>query len=170
MQTKQKSNSVITTEYEAARGVWIFNVVGLSPVELYRDKLHADILERGLIEGISDRVADKAAKSRDKVTGIAASPAEKRAAMQGIVDYYETGAAAWSMHGEAISGLDSVLLKALKLAYPQKTEKELREFLSGKTKAQQGALAVSDELAEHVVTVRKKLTAGIDTAAVLAGL
>lgn len=170
MQAKQKSNSVITTEYDAVNRVWIFNVAGELPVKLHRDKLHVDVIERALVEGLSDRVADKAAKSRDKLTGQPATPTEKRAAMQGLVDYYEAGASAWSMRGESSAGIDIVLLEALKLAYPAKTEKELREFLGGKTKAQQSAMVAADELAEHITTARKKLTAGIDVAALFAKL
>lgn len=170
MQAKQKSNSVITTDYDAVNRVWIFNVAGELPVKLHRDKLHAEIIERALVEGMSDRIADKAAKSRDKITGLPASPVEKRAAMQGLVDTYETGTPVWSTYGESNAGIDIVLLEALKLAYPAKTEKELREFLGGKSRVQQSALVVSDELVEYVTAARKKLTAGIDTAALLAGL
>lgn len=97
MQSKPKSNSVVTTSYDVEKATWTFEVAGAEPVFLHRSVVSAEVLERALIEGMSDRIADKAAKSRDPETGRPAIPGVKRAAMQSLADFYETGTPNWSM-------------------------------------------------------------------------
>jgi len=102
MRNKPKSNSVVSTSY--ADGIWSFGVAGVGTLTLHRDQISPEVLERALVEGMSDRIADKAAKSRDPKTGIPASPAEKSLAMQSLIEHYQSGTADWTLTGAGGGG------------------------------------------------------------------
>ena len=102
MRSKPKSNSVVSTSY--ADGIWSFSVAGVGTLALHRDQISPEVLERALVEGMSDRIADKAAKSRDPKTGIPASPVEKSAAMQSLIEHYQSGTPDWTLTGAGGGG------------------------------------------------------------------
>lgn len=94
MQTKPKSNSVITSS--VAGQLIVFNVKGVGAIEFDTAKVHADVFTRAAMHGFIQRVSDAAAISRNPDTGLPASPKDKYEAMKAIVDHYMTGTEEWS--------------------------------------------------------------------------
>jgi hypothetical protein len=103
MQPKRKSNSVVTTQHLES-GAIRFDVLGAGSVTF--DPTKADPSNRTYAEthGWVQRISDAAAISRDPETGKPASPADKLAAMQTLVDHYESGSEEWSRVGQGGGG------------------------------------------------------------------
>jgi len=97
MQAKRKSNSVVT--HTIAGSVITFNVVGAGSAEVDINNLSNEVKERAMVHGIIQRFSDATAISRDLETGKPATPAEKLARMQALVEHYSTGTAVWSRAG-----------------------------------------------------------------------
>lgn len=108
MQSKPKSNSVITTEWNFAERAISWKVLGAGRATLHLNKLHPAILETAAYHGLTQRGSDRAAISRDPKTGRAASAEEKLQAIQEWVAHVESGTEQWAMRegsGAAASGL-----------------------------------------------------------------
>lgn len=103
MQTKPKANSVITHQL-LETGILRFNVLGAGFVDFDRTKVHAANLERAALHGFIQRISDAAALSRNTTTGAPASPADKLAAMEELVEHYHSGAAEWKRTGTGTQG------------------------------------------------------------------
>ena len=117
MQTKPKSNSVVTHALRPD-GVIVFNVVGAGPITFdYRAKVHANNRARAEVHGWCQRIVDAAAIPRDTTTGRSATPADKHAAMQRLVTFYESGTGDWRANtasgGPRKSTLDALALAAV---------------------------------------------------------
>ena len=95
MQTKAKSNSVIT--HEVTDHVITFNVLGVGALTLNTSRVHPEVMERAAIHGLIQRISDKAALGFDKDLGRYATAQEKYDAMSGLVAHYMSGSAEWSM-------------------------------------------------------------------------
>lgn len=116
MNTKVKSNSVVSVEL--ANGKLQFTVVGTgTPLVFNHHAAAASLRERAELHGWKQRISDAAAIPRDTETGASATPAEKRAAMQRLIEHYESGTEEWSL--KARSGLElmrEALLKQVREA------------------------------------------------------
>ncbi|MDE2097556.1 MAG: hypothetical protein KGL39_09945 [Patescibacteria group bacterium] len=98
METKRKSNSVVTVSpFDSTSREITFNVMGAGEVVLHIDSVHAENLAYAALHGFKQRISDAAALSRNPTNGQPASPENKRAAMQALVDHYESGSADWSV-------------------------------------------------------------------------
>lgn len=164
MQTKQKSNSVIT--HEVLGDVITFHVIGAGDVTLNMQALDPALARRAAIHGMIQRLSDAAAIPRNPETGQPASPEEKRAAIAALADHYASGTTEWNRKragGEgAVSG--GLLRRALEEIYPGK---DIPAFLKGKTKAEQAALRASPKVAPVIARMQMESTKGIDVEAML---
>lgn len=99
MQTKPKSNSVITHAWDQEAGTITIHVVGAGNVVLDLNKVHPDNVTNAAYHGFTQRLSDAAAISRDPATGRPATPEAKLAAIQAIADHYMSGALEWKRTG-----------------------------------------------------------------------
>lgn len=97
MQTKPKSNSVITHVWNMEAGTIRFNVKEAGKVTLDITKIHADNVTRAAYHGFTQRVSDGAAIPRDTKTGLSATPQEKLEAITAICNHYMSGSADWRL-------------------------------------------------------------------------
>lgn len=109
MQPKRKSNSVVTTS-RLESGALAFDVLGAGRVTFDPTKAHPDMRAYAEIHGWGQRIVDAAALGRDDETGKPASPAEKMARMQRVVDHYESGTDQWRLDARAGGGQSIVVL------------------------------------------------------------
>lgn len=103
MQSKPKSNSIVTSEY--ADGVISFRVRGAqSPILFHLDSASAANRARAEVHGWVQRVVDAAAVGMTRADGsIIPAPerdALKYAAMVKVRDHYESGSADWGRKAE----------------------------------------------------------------------
>lgn len=134
MQTKPKSNSVVTHERPADRPtVIIFKVKDAGEFELDFDKISPAVKARACIHGLVQRISDAAAIGRDPATGkpVADAPALKLGNMRRLADHYMSGSDDWSPAREASTGpgLDRLILAAVCEA-TGKTDAEVRLMVS----------------------------------------
>lgn len=94
---KPKSNSVVMVE-QTETGIAV-NVLGAGSVTFDPTKAHQSNRIHAEFHGWKQRLADAAAMSRDDETGKPASPADKLAAIQALIEHYESGSAEWSRVG-----------------------------------------------------------------------
>lgn len=170
MQTKPKSNSVIT--HEMRDGAIAFVVAGVGEVVVDLSAISSEVRDRALYHGLIQRVSDAAAISRDPETGKSASPADKLAAMKELVDHYNSGSPDWSRRraGGTGGGREGLLFTALVRLYPGKSAELIREFLKGKSRAEQSALSSSAKVRPIIDSIRAEAGRGIDGDALLDGL
>lgn len=104
MQTKPKSNSILTHVWDMEAGNITFRVKDAGDVVLDMTKVHADNVTRAAYHGFTQRVSDGAAIPRDTKTGLSATPAEKMAAIKAICEHYMSGSADWRLVTAADGG------------------------------------------------------------------
>ena len=114
MQTKAKSNSIITHELSDA-GVLTFNVKGAGSFTFDPALASAACRARAAIHGFIQRISDGGALGRDTTTGRPASPEDKLARMERIAQHYASGSVEWAIARAESSGpgLDTLLLAAV---------------------------------------------------------
>lgn len=114
MQTKPKSNSVITHSINAEEQIVTFLVRGCEPLTFDIKRVSDAVGERAMIHGFIQRISDAAAISRNPETGQPATPEDKREAMARLVEWYESGTEEWSRRREAGAGPDTgITLQAM---------------------------------------------------------
>lgn len=105
--------------------------------------------DQAMIHGYKQKIADAAAISRDTTTGRSATDADKRAAMQEVVDRLNRGE--WSATAKA-TGPKKVNVDALVAAIAAVSKKHdvvrVRLFVESKDDAGRKALAASEQFAE----------------------
>lgn len=153
MNTKAKSNSVITHEVDndegnigAGSSKVRFNVLGVGALTLDMTKLNQCVLDRASIHGMIQRISDAAAISRNPETGKPATAQEKYDAMARLVNHYESGSAEWRIAGGGGIARSSVLLDAMVQLFPNRTRDDLKVWLAGKSKAERAKLAQSSRV------------------------
>lgn len=140
MQVKPKSNSVITSAWDATSNVITFTVRkaganGQSDAALALDlnKVSEKNRARAMAHGFIQRVSDRAALSRNTTNGQSATPAEKLAAMKGLVDFLASGTDEWAPERvggvKGPTGLDPLLIAAVAEATGRSTD-EVRELVA----------------------------------------
>lgn len=100
MQTKPKSNSVITHALMEG-GIIRFSVRDAGFLDFDPAKAHEANRAQAERHGWIQRISDAAAMSRNTATGLPATPQEKMAAMEELVEHYMSGAAEWKRTGGA---------------------------------------------------------------------
>ena len=114
MQSKAKSNSVITHTVNVDEQIITFHVVGCEPLVFDVKKVSDAVGERAMLHGFIQRVSDAAALSRNPETGLPATPEDKREAMARLVEWYESGTEEWARRREAGAGPDTgITLQAI---------------------------------------------------------
>lgn len=171
MQTKPKSNAVIT--HEVAENVITFHVKQAGTVVFNLDAVSPANRKRAAIHGFIQRVSDGAAMSRNPETGQPAAPIDKMARMQAIVDHYQSGSPNWSMRRENRVGAEGGLLfRALMRLYPTKTPDELKAFITGLTDEQKKGLMYDPKssVKAAIDTIHAEAISNIDAEEILAKL
>lgn len=122
-------------------------------LDLDPTKLSADITAAAIMHGLKQKLVDAAAISRDPSTGRAATIETKYNAVREVYDRLLAGQ--WNKNREAGSGgAGGLLFRALVSLYPTKTPEQLREYLDGKTPAEQAALRKNPKIADAIATLR----------------
>lgn len=150
MQSKRKSNSVVThdvAQADAGNVEITFRVLGAGAVTLQMVRMSEVNVNRAAVHGMIQRISDRAAIGRDPETGASATPQEKLAAMQALVDHYHTGTSEWSMVAKGEGAQRGLLFQALCIAYPNRKPEEIREWLGKRSKAEQAKLRQSEKIA-----------------------
>lgn len=168
MQTKPKSNSVIT--HEVAGNVITFHVKQAGDIVFDMDSVSVENRERAAIHGFIQRISDGAAMSRDPVSGKPATPAEKMARMSAIADHYQSGSTDWSMRREGTGVEGGLLFRALTRLYPDKSADDLRAFIEGVSAKERAALMVSPQIKPIVDELRSAAVGEVDVEDILAKL
>lgn len=173
MQTKAKSNSVIThalERYEGGQTLIVFKVKDAGEIRLDMAKLNPAVIERAAIHGLIQRISDAAAISRNPETGLPASVLDKGAAMSALIDHYHSGTAEWKRAGSGAGAVRGLLLEALVQAYPEKDRERLATWLKKRSAQERAALAVEPRIKLILDELRAKGTEAVDTEALLGEL
>lgn len=182
MQTKPKSNSVITTaQRDGGNGltVLVFTVKDVGELTLDMGKLSAKVITRAAVHGLTQRISDAAAISRNTETGKSASPLDKFNAMKALCEWYETGTEEWTRKRAVGTGAGSgsgysngLLEEALKRVYPGKSEERIREYVKGLKASERLGLLGSDKIRPVVEEIQREMAKDtkVDADALLAGL
>lgn len=138
-------------------------------ITITEHQLTRDIANRGLWHGISAKLVDATAISRNLDTGRSASVDDKYNAAREV--YERLIAGQWNkVRGDGTgTGSGGLLFRALCIMYATKTPGQIRAFLEGKTAEQKTALRKSPKIAEIIETLRAQTTNtdGIDTDSLL---
>jgi hypothetical protein len=86
-----------------------FTVAGAGEIILNVADIHPAVMRRAAIHGLTQRIADAAALSRNPDNGQPASPADKLAAMARLVDHYNTGTDQWGLRASGGGGAEGGL-------------------------------------------------------------
>ena len=101
--------SIIGHEWDLKAGYITFTVAGAGTCQLNVGGLSAEVREHGLFHGLTQRVQDKAAISRNPDTGRSVTPQDKLAAMAALCDHLNNGGA-WEMRQASKARLDRAAL------------------------------------------------------------
>ncbi len=170
MNSKAKSNSVVTSKVSEDGRTIDITVLGAGVLTLLLDGIHADNKARAMCMGLVSRVVDKAALPCDPTTGKPATPEMKFEAMRPIVEHLNSGSADWSPErakgaGRPKSdGFDPILIAAVCEATGW-DEAKLREHIKskagGKDVAYLAALGGSRKVSPIVERMRAELASGL---------
>ena len=140
-------------------------------LEITMGMLSADIRAYSAVHGLKQKLVDAAAISRNEETGASATVEDKFQASYAV--YQRLLAGEWNKRRESgESGEGGLLLRALvKLYDGAKTAEEVKEWLAGKTKAEQAALRENARIKPIIDSLRPKVKpAAVDTDAMLGEL
>lgn len=162
-----KANAVVSVE-KGEGGITV-RVVGFDGLTAVPGNFSAEINRKIWVNGITQKLVDAAALSRDPVTGKPASPAEKFAAIEATLAMLKAGE--WTSEREG--GATSILFEALcNMMGDEQTPESIRATLDGMTDAEKRALPLDPEVAPFYKAVKDardaKRGAGVDTKSVLA--
>lgn len=179
MNAKPKSNSVITHEVaknEHGEILITFKVVGAGQTTLNLSLVSQSNRDKAMIHGIIQRVSDAAALSREIVNGVEqkATPANKLAAMEELVQHYASGTEEWSrkrVGGVRVSTDEKLLLDALVRMYPTKTREALQSWLKARTEVERQGLMAEERVKATIDQIRtERAPKGVDASALLGEL
>jgi len=170
-----KDNQHVQPVIDLAGNTVTFKVKGLSDIVFDMSRVHPDIQRQAALVGMAQvRLVDAAAVGRADKDGLIIPEVEriamKHANISELVAHYMTGTSEWSRRASGGTSEGGLLYRALRLAYPAKSEQEIKDFLDGKTAKQKSALVASDSLKPFVDKIRSEASAGIDAEELLAGL
>jgi hypothetical protein len=171
MQTKAKSNSVIT--HQVSENKIIFTVAGVASLELDLNSVTEAIAKRAMIHGLIQRISDAAAIPRNTETGLSATATEKYEAMKELVDHYNSGAEEWRItkaSGERKESAGGLLKQCLVKMYPEKSLERIEEYLKGLSRKDKLALLHSPKVAKVADEIRAKGVSNVDAEELLTGL
>ena len=159
----------------AGSDILTITVLGAAPDgsdrALMFDRTAASVANRDAAErhGWTQRLCDRAAKGRDPKTGQSASAALKYAAIEQIIQYYESGDVPWKMSGGGSEG--GMLFEALCEHYEgKKAVEQIRKFLDSRTDEQLKVVRKVPELVEIMNRLRVERMGSVDAGAALGDL
>ncbi|CAM5998773.1 unnamed protein product [Sphagnum balticum] len=147
MNTRKKSNSVVTTKVEGK--LLEITVLGSGTILFDAYQASRENRDRAEMHGWTQRLCDVAARSRDPKTGLPVSPQVKYEAILELADWYMLGGTEWKRVGTGERGAGvagNLLLAALQEAYPDRPLEKLKAFLKGKSAGDKLALSQSKQL------------------------
>ena len=147
---------------ERGDGFITFTVAGAGQLQVMVGNLAQDIITEAIYHGIEQKVRDAGAMSRDTKTGRSASPAEKFAAMQAVVDNLHNGL--WNAKRTAQRALNRACLFAavasVRGVAPERVEAKFRGYEDNVLRS---FLEVREIAAEYArLTTPEKDTAGVE--------
>jgi len=142
-------------------------------ITITEHQLTRDIANRALWHGISAKLVDATAISRNPDTGRSATSMDKYNAANEV--YQRLIAGQWNkVRGDGTgTGSGGLLFRALSLAYPTKTPEQIRAYLATKNLSEQATMRKSDKLATIIEDLRAKDAANgepVDEEALFEGL
>lgn len=147
-----KSNQVVS--FSESNGVLSFAVAGVDgTIRLCVDELPPEIIRQAAIHGLKQKISDRAAIGRDPETGLSATPREKFDAMRETAERLANGGPWNSIGGGEGTTKRGALFTALCELYPAKSPEEIREWLAGKSKADQAKLRKTDKVAAKLAEI-----------------
>lgn len=159
MQAKPKSNSVVTSAFDAVKRTLTFKVMGAGEHTLYLDRTSDVCDHRAMLQGYNQRCVNAAALPRNTVTGKSATPAEKFEAVGKLVAHFNSGTDEWSPAREATGASPDPVIVAALVEYLAKSEEDVRTMLAeGATRRETNirtyaaALAAKSEPVSAIVT------------------
>ena len=157
------TNDRIVYSYDAfaRRLEWTFGDGSTVYYTIPHDEFLEPICNAALIHGFKQKIADAAAIARNPETGKSATMADKRAAMQKVVDQLNDGM--WNAERTGGTGNVGGLLAVAIAAVKGLPIERVREFLKGKTKAQREAMALVSPYREKIAELIAARTKDVDT-------
>jgi hypothetical protein len=161
-----KSNSVMSCAIESGKLVWTFAdgvKVTFDPAQSKQTGADAKV------HGYRQKIQDAAAMSRNTETGMPASIAEKRAAMESVIQNLYAGLWNAPAGGGNEGGL---LLAALVRVKPEMSEENLKKWLATKSDKEKAALRIAPTIKPEIDKIRAERgkATGLDGDAILAEL
>lgn len=150
---ESKRVPVIETLTHMERNVLELICINGESIIVNPQELSADVLRMAILHGLKQKLIDAAAISRNPDTGKSATPDDKWAAVRAVYDRLVSGQ--WNaVRGEGMGAGNGLLFRALVRMYPAKTADQLREYLDGKTKAEQAALRANPKVAAVIEEIK----------------
>lgn len=113
-----------------------------------------ELRRHAMMHGYKQKLMDAAAISRNPETGRSATVADKYEAVRVVYDRLTSGGA-WNATREGGAGnAGGLLFKALCRIHPAKSPEALREYLAGKTPAEQAALRTNPKISPVIAAIR----------------
>jgi hypothetical protein len=171
MQTKPKSNSLVTHAFNAQAGTLTFNVLNAGSLTLDLSAISQANRDRAMVHGFVQRIVDAAAISRNTDTGLPASPSEKLAAMERVVAHYASGTEDWNLRkasSERETG--ALLIAALMELYPNAGREKIAARVKGWSPAERKATALSPKVKAIMDRMQAAAVANIDAEELLDGI
>lgn len=165
----KRANAVVTTTQEG--NVLVFKVHGAGETRLDLAKLSAGVKDRAMLHGLVQRVSDRAAISRNPENGQAATPQDKLARMQALVDWYNTGTGEWSptrtAGGGKAKGVNPVVEAVAEIQGVTYAEMLTRieaacEKRGVSVKAYVNKLATQEQVLERMAEIARRNSSGVD--------
>lgn len=156
-----RSNAIVTFRMERQESesypTLVFGANG-QEARLNMNLVSEEVFERAAIHGLKQRVSDAAAQSRDTKTGASAPPSEKFAAMEALVNHYNTGTSEWTLKGTGtrVTSDEQLLVRALAVVYPDRDTGKLREYVGKLTKVERAKLLVTGEIKTAAEMLREQ--------------
>lgn len=128
----KRQNAVVTVSYDAD-GKMRIDVHGYKVLTFDKTKASQKCRFEAEDHGWEQRLRDAAAISRDEETGLPASPADKGARVERLIEHYESGSEEWALVGGGGGGR-SITVEAIArvkgMTY-EEAEAEVEKFAKG---------------------------------------
>lgn len=163
MNETTKRTPAVSAEIDENLGGLTLTFAGGETLRLEVGMLTPRIGAYALMHGLKQKLIDAAAISRNPDTGRSATPTDKYNAVKAVYDRLLAGQ--WSAaRGEGGTGSGGLLFRALCRMYPAKTPEALREYLAGKSAAEQAALRKNAKISAVIEEIKAE-SAGDDASA-----
>lgn len=168
---KWKVNQSINWTVDEAGGKLIAHVRGVDrPLTFSLDKVSAANRAYAALHGFKQRLADAAALGRDGETGASASPEEKAANIQALIDHYESGAEGWNITRTGGGGKSSGLLVRALMELSGESAEAVKAKVEAWTPKERAAVETSAKVKPVIDRMKAAGVEGVDAESLLADL